>query len=76
MKKTYFLYNYEIFYKSKKYFIINMGIHTMTKYFALCLLINGYKNIYSHNDYLLELLLLKVIFSKKRELCVCLQCFL
>ena len=42
-----------------------MGIHTMTIYFALCLLINGYKNIYSHNDYLLELLLLKVIFSKK-----------
>ena len=53
-----------------------MGIHTMTIYFALCLLINGYKNIYSHNDYLLELLLLKVIFSKKRELCVCLGCFL
>ena len=39
-----------------------MGIHAMIIYFTLCLLINGYKNIYSHNDYLLESLLLKVIF--------------
>ena len=31
---------------------INMGIHTIIMYFALCSLINGYKNIYSHNDYL------------------------
>ena len=29
-----------------------MGIHTVIIYFGLCLLINGYKNIYSHNDYL------------------------
>ena len=38
----------------------------MIIYFALCLLINGYRNIYSYNYYLLEPLLLKVIFSKKR----------
>ena len=44
---------------SKNVFIINMGIHAMVIYFALCLLINSYKNVYSHNDYLLELLLLK-----------------
>ena len=43
--------------------MLNMGIHTMIIYFALCLLINGYRNIYSHKDYLLEL---EVIFSKKR----------
>ena len=43
-----------------------MGIHTIIIYFALYLLINGYIHIYSHNDYLLELLLLKVIFSEKR----------
>ena len=62
--------------KSKKFFITNMGIHAVIIYFGLCLLINGYKNIYSHNNYLYELLLLKVIFSKKRGLCVCLECFL
>ena len=28
------------FYKSKKIFIINMGIHAMIIYFALCLLVN------------------------------------
>ena len=61
--------------KSKIFFIINMGIHTVIIYFVLYLLINGYKNSYSDNDYLLELLLLKVIFRKKRGLCVCLQCF-
>ena len=38
--------------------------------FHLCLLIYGYKSIYSNNDYLLELLFLKVIFSEKREFCV------
>ena len=46
----------------------------MIIYFVLYLLINGYKNIYSHNDYLLEPLLLKVIFSKERGLCVCFGC--
>ena len=51
-----------------------MSIHAMIIYFTLCLLINGYKNIYSHNDYLRELLLLKAIFSKKGELYVCLGC--
>ena len=29
--------------KVKNYFVINMGIHTMIIYFALSLLINGYK---------------------------------
>ena len=47
-----------------------MGIHTMIIYFPLCLLIYGYKSIYSNNDYLLELLFLKVIFSEKRGFCV------
>ena len=38
-----------------------MGLRTMVIYFAYWLII--IKNIYSDNDYLLELLLLKVIFS-------------
>ena len=46
----------------------------MIIYFTLCLLINVYKNIYSHNDYLVEPLLLKVIFSKKGGLSVCFGC--
>ena len=49
-------------------------MHTRIIYFTLCLLINGYKNIYSHNDYLVEPLLLKVIFSKKEGLSVCFGC--
>ena len=49
-------------------------MHTMIIYFTLCLLINFYKNIYSHNDYLVEPLLLKVIFSKKGGLSVCFGC--
>ena len=40
-----------------------MGVGAMVIYFACWLMI--IKNVYSHNDYLLELLLLKVIFSKK-----------
>ena len=51
-----------------------MVMSTMIIYFALCLLISGYRNIYSHNDYLLELLLLKLNFSKKWGLCVCVGC--
>ena len=48
-----------------------MGIHAMIIYFGLCLLISDYRNIYSHNDYLLELLFLKVIFiKKKRVMCM------
>ena len=46
----------------------------MIIYFALYLLISGYKNIYPHNDYLLEPLLLKVIFSKEGGLFVCFGC--
>ena len=42
----------------------------MIIYFPLCLLIYGYKSIYSSNDYLLKLLFLKVIFSEKRWFCV------
>ena len=34
----------------KKNFYNSYGIHAMIIYFALSLLINGYKNIYSHND--------------------------
>ena len=64
-----------VFYKSKKIFIKNMGIHAMIIYFALCLLINSYRNIYSHNDYLLKLLLLKLFLVGKWGLCVCLGCF-
>ena len=60
----------KFFYISKNIFIINMGIYAMIIYFALCLLINGYRNIYSHNDYLLELLFLKVIFSKMGVMCM------
>ena len=48
----------KFFYISKKFFIINMGIHTMIIYFALCLLINGYKNIYFHN------VCLRIIYEK------------
>ena len=69
-----FLYNYKAFLKSKKFFIMNMSIHAVILYFAFYLLINNYKNIYSHNDCLLELLFLKVIFSKNTGLC--LGCFL
>ena len=47
-----------------------MGIHAMIIYFALCLLINGYRNIFFCNEYLLELSLLKVIFSKKGVMCL------
>ena len=64
----------KIFHISKKFFIINVGIHARIIYFPLCLMINNYRNIYSHNDCLLELMLLKVIFSKKMGLCVCLGC--
>ena len=55
------LYNYDFFKKNQIFFLINMGIRTMVIYFAYWLMI--IKNIYSDNDYLLELLLLKVIFS-------------
>ena len=55
------LYNYDFFKKINFFFLINMGIRTMVIYFAYWLMI--IKNIYSDNDYLLELLLLKVIFS-------------
>ena len=37
----------KFFYKSKNFFIINMGIHTAIIYFGLCLLINGYKTLFS-----------------------------
>ena len=57
--------------KKINFFYNSYGIHTMIIYFALYLLISGYKNIYPHNDYLLEPLLLKVIFSKEGGLFVC-----
>ena len=49
-KVFYIIINF--FYKSKVFLVINVGIHTVIIYFGLCLLINGYKNIYFHNDYL------------------------
>ena len=51
-EENFFYIIIKFFYKSKNFFSINMGIHTVIIYFGLCLLINGYKNIYSHNDYL------------------------
>ena len=55
---------------SNKFFIIIMGVHALVIYFTLCLLVNDGELIF--DDFLWELLFLKVIFSKKRGLCICL----
>ena len=72
--------------KSKKSFNNNLGIRAVIIYFALCLLINDYKNIYSrnvciiifhtnclYNGFLYILLLFKIISYYEKELCVCLE---
>ena len=50
-----------------------MGTHALVIYFTLCLLVNDWE-LLVFDDFLWELLLLKVIFSKKRGLCTCLGC--
>ena len=72
--------------KSKKIFNNNLGIRAVIIYFALCLLINDSKNIYSrnvciiifhtnclYNRFLYILLLFKIISYYEKELCVCLE---